>query len=223
MCLALLDCMDPMDCNPPGYSWWDFPGKNSGVDCHAILQGIFLTLGENLHLLCLLHWQADSVPLVPPENHTWVYNPKELNAGTLTYICTPVFTVALFSITKKWKQSKCPLLGEWMNNVIYIYIYGLPWWLSGKEPACQCSRCGFDPWVGKIPRGRKWQLTPLYLPGKSHWQRSWVIYSSWDWKRVGHDLTTKQQAYNGILFSLKKEGNSDMCHTWHGWPLRMLC
>ena len=27
---------------------------------------------------------------------------------------------------------------------------GLPWWLSDKESACQCRRCGFDPWVGKI-------------------------------------------------------------------------
>ena len=27
----------------------------------------------------------------------------------------------------------------------------LPWWLSGKEPACQCRRHGFDPWVGKTP------------------------------------------------------------------------
>ena len=29
---------------------------------------------------------------------------------------------------------------------------GLPWWLSGKESACQCRRFEFDPWVGKIPR-----------------------------------------------------------------------
>jgi len=28
---------------------------------------------------------------------------------------------------------------------------GLPWWLSGKEPACQCRRRGFNPWSGKIP------------------------------------------------------------------------
>ena len=28
-------------------------------------------------------------------------------------------------------------------------IYGLPWWLSGKESACQCRRHGFEPWVGK--------------------------------------------------------------------------
>ena len=39
---------------------WDFPGKNTGVGCHFLLQGIFLTQRLNL---CLLHWQADSLPL----------------------------------------------------------------------------------------------------------------------------------------------------------------
>ena len=38
---------------------WDSPGKNTGVGCHFLLQGIFLTQGSNLHLLHLLHWQAD--------------------------------------------------------------------------------------------------------------------------------------------------------------------
>ena len=38
-------------------------------------------------------------------------------------------------------------------------------------------RPGFDPWVGKIPWGRKWQSTPVLLPGKSHGQRSLVGYS----------------------------------------------
>ena len=42
---------------------------------------------------------------------------------------------------------------------------GLPWWLSGKESAYQCS--GFNPWVGKIPWRRKWQPIPVSLPGKS--------------------------------------------------------
>ena len=37
------------------------PGKNTGVGCHALLQGIFLTQG--LNLLCLLHWQVDSLLL----------------------------------------------------------------------------------------------------------------------------------------------------------------
>ena len=44
----------------------------------------------------------------------------------------------------------------------------LPRWLSGKESSCQCRRCRFDPWVGKIPWRRKQQPTPVFLPGKSH-------------------------------------------------------
>ena len=39
---------------------WDFIGKNNGVGCHFLLQGIFSTQGSNPHLLCLLHWQMDS-------------------------------------------------------------------------------------------------------------------------------------------------------------------
>ena len=42
---------------------WNFPGKNTGADCHFLLQGVFLTQGTNLRLLCLLRWQADSSPL----------------------------------------------------------------------------------------------------------------------------------------------------------------
>ena len=60
---------------------------------------------------------------------------------------------------------------------LYIYIYGLPWWLSRKEPACQCRRHGFDPQVGMISWERKWQPTPVFLPGKSHGQRSLAGYS----------------------------------------------
>ena len=42
---------------------WQFPGKNTGVGCHLLLQGIFPTQGLNPHLLRLLHWQVDSLPL----------------------------------------------------------------------------------------------------------------------------------------------------------------
>ena len=58
----------------------------------------------------------------------------------------------------------------------------LPRWLSGKEFACQCRRhriLGFSLWVGKIPWRRKWQCTPVSLPGKSRGQRSLVGYSPW--------------------------------------------
>ena len=42
------------------------PGKNTGVGCQFLLQGIFPTLGSNLRLLYFLHWQADSLPLAQP-------------------------------------------------------------------------------------------------------------------------------------------------------------
>ena len=41
----------------------DSPGRNTRVGCHGLLQGIFLTQGLNPCLLCLLHWQAGSLPL----------------------------------------------------------------------------------------------------------------------------------------------------------------
>ena len=60
----------------------------------------------------------------------------------------------------------------------------------------QCRRPGFDPWVGKIPWRRKWQPTPVFLPGKSYGQRRLVGYSPWSHKRVGHNLVTKWQHEN---------------------------
>ena len=54
-----------------------------------------------------------------------------------------------------------------------------------------CSRPGFNPWVRMIPWRREWQPTPVFLPGKSHGQRSLPGYSPWGCKRVGHNLVTK--------------------------------
>ena len=45
---------------------WYSPGKHTGVGCHALLQGVFLTKGWNPRLLHLLHWQADSLPTEAP-------------------------------------------------------------------------------------------------------------------------------------------------------------
>ena len=42
---------------------WAFPGKNTGLGCHFLLQGIFPTQGSNPGLLWLLHWETDSLPL----------------------------------------------------------------------------------------------------------------------------------------------------------------
>ena len=87
----------------------------------------------------------------------------------------------LFSVWGfQWAEHLCP------RNI----LKGFPSGASGKEPACQCrrdKRCGLDPWVRKIPWGRKWQPTPVLLPGKFQGWRSLVGYSPWG--RKESDLT----------------------------------
>ena len=67
--------------------------------------------------------------------------------------------------------------------------------VSGKESVCQCRRCGFDPWVGKIPWRRKWQPMPVFLPGESHRQRSLAGCSPWGHKEA--DRT--EHTYNNMI------------------------
>ena len=56
-----------------------------------------------------------------------------------------------------------------------------------------CGRPGFNPWVRKTktPWRRNWQPTPIFLPGKSHGQRSLTGYSPWGCKRVAHNFVTE--------------------------------
>ena len=49
---------------------------------------------------------------------------------------------------------------------------GFPGGSDGKASARNAGDPEFDPWVGKIPWRRKWQPTPVFLPGKSHGQRT---------------------------------------------------
>jgi len=70
----------PVNCSPSDSSCpWNFPGKNTGAGCHFLLQETFPTQGSNPHLLCLLHWQADSLPLC----HLGVFNWKRNTCPSL--------------------------------------------------------------------------------------------------------------------------------------------
>ena len=52
----------------------DLLGENTGVGCHFLLQGIFLTQGSKLHLLHPLHWQLDSLLLHHLGSQGYVYH-----------------------------------------------------------------------------------------------------------------------------------------------------
>ena len=85
----------------------------------------------------------------------------------------------------------------------------LPWWLRGQSICLQCRRPGFDPWVRKIPWRRKWQPTPVPLPGKSHGQRSLVDYSPWDHKQLD---TTEWLHYSFLCCAKVFKFNSGPTH-----------
>ena len=65
-----------------------------------------------------------------------------------------------------------------------------------KSLPAKSRRLKFDPWVIKIPCRRKWQPTPVFVPGKSHGQRSLAGYSPWCRKELD---TTSGEIDNGSL------------------------
>ena len=77
---------------------------------------------------------------------------------------------------------------------------GLPGRLRWWRVCLQFERLRFDPWVGKILWRRKWQSTPIFLPGKSHGRRSLAGYSSWEHKES--DMTEQHhfQFLNSLVW-----------------------
>ena len=83
------------------------------------------------------------------------------------------------------------------SQAVRSYVLKLRW-LRWERVCLQWRRPGFNPWVGKLSWRRKWQPTPVLLPGKSHGWRSLVGYSPWGCKESD---TTEQLHFN---FHLKK-------------------
>jgi len=84
---------------------------------------------------------------------------------------------------------------------MYIYIYRLPWWLRWQRNCLLWGRPGFDPWVEKIPWRRAWQPTPVFLPGKSHGQRSLAGYSPWGHREP--DTTEQLNTYTHMYIFIE--------------------
>ena len=89
----------------------------------------------------------------------------------------------------------------------YVYTLYMASLVAQWEGICLPSRRHyFHPWVGKIPSRRKQQPTIVFLPGKSHGQRSLASYIPLGCKRVGHDLSTKQQQRIMHVCLLNRDG-----------------
>ena len=115
-----------------------------------------------------------------------------------------------------WKFSVHVLLKPSLENLEHYFasmwddgncvVVWLPWWLC-----LQCRRPGFNPWIGKISWRRKWQPTPVFLPGKSLGWRNLVGYSPW-----GHKESDTTERLH-FIFSLSCIGEGN------GNPLQCSC
>ena len=106
---------------PTGFlSPWDFPGMNAVVSCHALIQGIFPTLECNPHFFCLLHWQVDSLSLVPPGKLTG----QGLIAQLCSTLCNPWIVAhqdpqsTEFSRQEYWSGQPFPSPGDLPDSEI---------------------------------------------------------------------------------------------------------
>ena len=127
-----------MNYSPPGSSvHGDSPGKNPGVGCHALLQEIFPTQGMNPSLLCLLRWQAGSLPLshlgsqkfvqglqkfgrpIPSQNQMDFLAMNFLHPG-LCQVCLNV-SVSLFLFCRQ--VHLCNILDSHMYVILYLVFF----------------------------------------------------------------------------------------------------
>ena len=137
-------------------------------------------------------------------------------AHVLPRTTTPNYFFGLISYSCPYSLCFNPAsLTSWLS----LSIMWLPWWLSGKESACQRRRRGFYPWVGKIAWRRKWKPTLVFLPRKSHGQRGLVGYSLMRSQRVGLDLVSKHtQTHTHTQWSAKHIPRLN----WTTWKLRIV-
>ena len=162
------------------------------MGCHALLQGIFPTQGSN-HVSCLLHWQAGSLPLVPPGRpkvlvmvqitKTSIIERKLVylvyNMLRCKFLCNfYIFSSASLVRHRAWRITTSARLshpGRSRQLCACCYL--------GSWPSTPCPRAlKLSP---RIPapskynmpcccyQRRQWHSTPVLLPGKSHGQRAW--------------------------------------------------
>ena len=117
----------------------------------------------------------------------------------------------------------------YLTQKVVFKTLGLPWWFSGKESTCQYRRLGSSiPGSGRSP-GEGNSNTPVFLPGKSHGQRSLAGYSPrglYTWTvqtrvctvvyRVRHNWATKQQQNAALIYF-------EASRCWHSERLFSSC
>ena len=147
---------------------WDFPGKSTGVGCHYGRRILFLT------------------QISGPESGIYVWNSNPalrkrsalLRNNAYLFICGHIVQA----------NPPCSMAIYVLSSVV-TGICGFPGGSEIKVSACNAGDQGSIPGSGRLPWRRKWQPTPVFLPGESHGRRSMVGYRPRGHKELG---TTEQ-------------------------------
>ena len=158
-------------------------------------------------------WVATSLQPLPPRSpwhlffpiclsSIWlcVLNPvcssllKNLNVFIFNWAIIPWQYCADFCTISTWITHRYTYVSSLLSLLPQVIAFrDFPGLSAVKECTCPCRRCRrhrFGLWVRKIPWRRKWQTTPVFLPGKSH-----EFMGS---QRVGHDCVTKHRCTEEI-------------------------
>ena len=125
---------------------------------------------------------------------SFIYSINLLICSTLQQVHKSVYEVEVISPIPQRMITRPPVFSldhwRWVHEQerAVLSCWGHLWLTHrsvGEQCTCSAGR-GFDPCVRKIPWSRKWQPTPVFLPGKSHGQRSLVGYSP-KYRRFRHN------------------------------------
>ena len=171
-CSVVFDSCNPMDCSPLGFSvHGDSPGKNTGVGCLALLQGIFSTQGSNRVLphcrrilYCLSHQGSPQVYM--DYVNVWYL-------GGCTMYNVKYFYICIHSVEKAMAPHYSTLAWKipWMEEPGGLQSMGS---LGVRHDwVTSLSLFTFKHWR------RKWQPTPVFLPGESQGRGSLLGCRLW--------------------------------------------
>ena len=159
-------------CNPADHSLprllcpRDSSGKNTGMGCHFLLQGILLTQRSNQQLLALLLWLADSLPLAPPEKPQQYYN----------HFSHSVMSDSLQPHEPQHARPPCPS----PTPGVYPNSCPLCQWC---HPTISSSVAPFSSCPQSLPASGSFQMSQLFASGGQSIAEFQLQHQSFQWTR----------------------------------------